>query len=813
MSYTFTQIAEVLNGNTVRGDYDASISSLLLDSRNVYDPSHTLFFAINGAHHNGHHFIDEAYAKGVRNFVISDAFIDLANFPTANFIIVNNTTDALQQLATWHRNHFKYPVIGITGSNGKTIVKEWLYQLLKNDFNIARSPASFNSQVGVPLSIWQLSDKHNLAIIEAGISRPGEMERLEKIIQPTIGVFTGLGEAHSEGFDSSYDKKDEKFILFRNVEALICRNDLAENRKDLFCWGQDGSANLKIISIQYDDSGTTINALYEKEKITIRIPFTDKASIENAITCWCLLLYIQIPQPIIAERMLQLQAVGMRLEMKDGTNNTSLINDSYNSDINSLRIALDFLQQQKQHKKKTLILSDILQSGKTEGDLYAEVAQLVKEKKLDRIIGVRPIISSMRSLFEGHKNFFENTDALLRVLDSLNFQDETILVKGARTFEFERIVRALEQKVHETRLEINLNHLVHNLNVYRSMLKPETKIMVMVKAFSYGSGTFEIANLLQHHRVHYMAVAYADEGVELRKKGISLPIMVMNPEEHSFELLIKNKLEPVIYSFRSLQILKHALNATRATECNIHLEFDTGMRRLGFDADDLLNLLSELEQLPEVKIKSAFTHLSASEDRLHDTFTLNQISCFNQIFETLSKKFDYSILRHCLNSGGIARFLETGEGDMVRLGIGLYGIDPSENIQQKLLPVSSLKTVISQIHNLKPGDSVSYNRRFITEKSMQVATIAVGYADGLKRNLSNGIGKVFIGGKHCPIIGSICMDMCMVDISGMQCKEGDEIEIFGNSISVNELARWANTIPYEILTGISQRVKRVYLQE
>ena len=813
MSYTFTQIAEVLNGNTVRGDYDASISSLLLDSRNVYDPSHTLFFAINGAHHNGHHFIDEAYAKGVRNFVISDAFIDLANFPTANFIIVNNTTDALQQLATWHRNHFKYPVIGITGSNGKTIVKEWLYQLLKNDFNIARSPASFNSQVGVPLSIWQLSDKHNLAIIEAGISRPGEMERLEKIIQPTIGVFTGLGEAHSEGFDSSYDKKDEKFILFRNVEALICRNDLAENRKDLFCWGQDGSANLKIISIQYDDSGTTINALYEKEKITIRIPFTDKASIENAITCWCLLLYIQIPQPIIAERMLQLQAVGMRLEMKDGTNNTSLINDSYNSDINSLRIALDFLQQQKQHKKKTLILSDILQSGKTEGDLYAEVAQLVKEKKLDRIIGVGPIISSMRSLFEGHKNFFENTDALLRVLDSLNFQDETILVKGARTFEFERIVRALEQKVHETRLEINLNHLVHNLNVYRSMLKPETKIMVMVKAFSYGSGTFEIANLLQHHRVHYMAVAYADEGVELRKKGISLPIMVMNPEEHSFELLIKNKLEPVIYSFRSLQILKHALNATRATECNIHLEFDTGMRRLGFDADDLLNLLSELEQLPEVKIKSAFTHLSASEDRLHDTFTLNQISCFNQIFETLSKKFDYSILRHCLNSGGIARFLETGEGDMVRLGIGLYGIDPSENIQQKLLPVSSLKTVISQIHNLKPGDSVSYNRRFITEKSMQVATIAVGYADGLKRNLSNGIGKVFIGGKHCPIIGSICMDMCMVDISGMQCKEGDEIEIFGNSISVNELARWANTIPYEILTGISQRVKRVYLQE
>lgn len=813
MSYTFTQIAEVLNGNTVRGDHDASISSLLLDSRNVYDPSHTLFFAINGAHHNGHHFIDEAYAKGVRNFVISDAFIDLANFPTANFIIVNNTTDALQQLATWHRNHFKYPVIGITGSNGKTIVKEWLYQLLKNDFNIARSPASFNSQVGVPLSIWQLSDKHNLAIIEAGISRPGEMERLEKIIQPTIGVFTGLGEAHSEGFDSSYDKKDEKFILFRNVEALICRNDLAENRKDLFCWGQDGSANLKIISIQYDDSGTTINALYENKKIAIRIPFTDKASIENAITCWCLLLYIQIPQPIIAERMLQLQAVGMRLEMKDGTNNTSLINDSYNSDINSLRIALDFLQQQKQHKKKTLILSDILQSGKTEGELYAEVAQLVKEKKLDRIIGVGPIISSMRSLFEGHKNFFENTDALLRVLDSLNFQDETILVKGARTFEFERIVRALEQKVHETRLEINLNHLVHNLNVYRSMLKPETKIMVMVKAFSYGSGTFEIANLLQHHRVHYMAVAYADEGVELRKKGISLPIMVMNPEEHSFELLIKNKLEPVIYSFRSLQILKHALNATHATECNIHLEFDTGMRRLGFDADDLLNLLSELEQLPEVKIKSAFTHLSASEDRLHDTFTLNQISCFNQIFETLSKKFDYSILRHCLNSGGIARFLETGEGDMVRLGIGLYGIDPSENIKQKLLPVSSLKTVISQIHNLKPGDSVSYNRRFITEKSMQVATIAVGYADGLKRNLSNGIGKVFIGGKHCPIIGSICMDMCMVDISGMQCKEGDEIEIFGNSISVNELARWANTIPYEILTGISQRVKRVYLQE
>lgn len=835
------KIAEVVGATggklASRGNPEALISELLLDSRKVIHPAETLFFAVKGPKLDGHNYIDELYKKGVNNFVVTKD-PDTEKYPNANFILVKNSIAALQKLAGYHRSQFNLPVIAITGSNGKTIVKEWLYQLLHEDYTIVRNPKSYNSQTGVPLSLWQINDSHNLGIFEAGISEPGEMEKLEKIIRPDIGIFTNIGEAHNEGFLNIRHKTKEKLTLFTRVKVLIyCkdypdinqsiaeinalskRNDETENKIKTFSWSMSADADVQVTSLIQKQHNSYISCLYKKKELDFEIPFTDKASIENAIHCACLMLYLKTDYDTIRERMKNLAGIKMRLEMKDAINNCSVINDSYNSDIGSLKIAIDFLRQQNQHPKKTVILSDILQSGKGALELYTEVAKLLKEGKINRFIGIGPDLKREKKMFEKNAALqvecYSSTDDFLKHLDLSSFNNEVILLKGARKFRFEIISKFFEQKAHETVLEINLNAIVHNLKAYQGLLKPDTKIMAMVKAFSYGSGSFEIANVLQFNRADYLAVAYADEGVELRKNGITLPIMVMNPEHSSFEAMIQNNLEPEIYSFHLLEGFAEVLSLLRNEndgKYKIHLELETGMNRLGFDAADLSVLVEKVRSHHQLQIASVFSHLAASEASEYDDFTREQITRFNEMSGVICREFDYKILCHILNSNGITRFTDA-QMDMVRLGIGLYGMDSSEVLQNKLMNVSTLKTIISQIKEVKQGCTVGYGRVGRVEEDKVIATIGLGYADGLSRRLSNGKGKILVNGHLAPIIGNVCMDMTMIDITGIEAKEGDEVLVFGKQPRIEDVARAAETIPYEILTTISSRVKRVYYQE
>ncbi|MCW5906561.1 MAG: bifunctional UDP-N-acetylmuramoyl-tripeptide:D-alanyl-D-alanine ligase/alanine racemase [Chitinophagales bacterium] len=815
-----------------------AIQELLLDSRKLIHPEQTLFFALPGQKLDGHTYISELYLKGVRSFVVSKPPLQ-EDFPEADFIVVKDALAALQKLAGYHRSKFNMPVIGITGSNGKTVVKEWLYQLLHEDYNIVRSPKSYNSQVGVPLSLWLMNEENNLAIFEAGISEPDEMLRLEKIIRPTIGIFTNIGEAHSEGFLNIRHKTKEKLKLFVNSDVLIyCKDypdinqsiaeinslskgsDDTENKIKTFTWSFSNEADLYVASVLQKENQSFVHCIYKGKEIDFEIPFSDRASVENAIHCVCVMLYLQMEPAVIAERLKHLARIAMRLEMKDAINNCSLINDSYNSDLNSLRIAIDFLKQQHQHPKKTVILSDILQSGKGELELYAEVAELLKQNNIQRLIGIGTALNRQRKLFEKNEalqcEIYPSTDEYLQHMDSSSFQNEVILLKGARKFRFEVIGKFLEKKAHETVLEINLNAVANNLKVYQSLLKPETKIMAMVKAFSYGSGSFEIANVLQFNRCDYLAVAYADEGVELRKSGITLPIMVMNPEQRSFEAMIQYRLEPDIYSLNLLDKFSETLLLLRGNngseKYKIHVELETGMNRLGFAENELDELIGRLQQNHLLEVASVFSHLAASEDKAYDSFTKAQISLFETMSSKICSSFNYKILRHILNSAGIARHTKA-QFDMVRLGIGLYGIDSSEKVQGKLVNVSTLKTTISQIKHVKKGDTVGYGRVGKVSKDKTIATVGIGYADGLSRKLSNKAGRMLVNGKLVPIIGNICMDMTMLDITGIDAKEGDEVIVFGDNPTVEEVAEAAETIPYEILTGISSRVKRVYFQE
>jgi alanine racemase len=814
------------------------IQELLLDSRKLIHPEHTLFFALPGQKLDGHNYIPELYEKGVRNFVVTKAPAQ-EQFPDANFIVVKDAVAALQKLAGWHRAKFNIPVIGITGSNGKTIVKEWLYQLLHEDYNIVRSPKSYNSQIGVPLSLWLMNEENRLGIFEAGISESDEMIKLEKIIRPTIGIFTNVGEAHSDGFLNIRHKTKEKLKLFVNTDVLIyCKdypdinqsiaeinalskgNDNTENKIKTFTWSFSNEADLFVSSVLQKDNHSFIHCVYRHQEFDFTIPFTDRASVENAIHCVCAMLYLGKEPSVIAERLPHLSRIAMRLEMKDAINNCSLINDSYNSDLSSLRIAIDFLKQQHQHPKKTVILSDILQSGKGELELYAEVGELLKQNNIQRFIGIGPALYRQKKLFEKNEalqcDIYPSTDEFLQHMDSSSFQNEVILLKGARKFRFEVIGKFLEKKAHETVLEINLNALANNFKVYQSLLKPETKIMAMVKAFSYGSGSFEIANVLQFNRCDYLAVAYADEGVELRKNGITLPIMVMNPEQRSFEAMIQYHLEPDIYSLNLLEKFSETLFLLRANNGNekykVHIELETGMNRLGFEASEIDTLIERLKQNHLIEVASVFSHLAASEDKSHDSFTNEQISLFETMSAKICSSFNYKIIRHILNSTGITRHPKA-QFDMVRLGIGLYGIDSSEKLKGKLMNVSTLKTTISQIKHVKKGDTVGYGRVGKVTKDKTIATVGIGYADGLSRKLSNKAGRMLVNGKLVPIIGNICMDMTMLDITGVEAKEGDEVIVFGNNPTVEEVAEAAETIPYEILTGISGRVKRVYFQE
>ena len=837
--YAPEQLAKILKGSLVQKSAAPAVEYILLDSRKLTYPEQSIFFALKGQRRDGHQFLKELHEKGVRNFVVSETPKN-GLLSDSNVIKVKDTAQALQLLAAFHRSQFDIPVIGITGSNGKTIVKEWLYQLLQADYNIVRSPKSYNSQIGVPLSVWQMNTLHELAIFEAGISQPDEMQNLQKVIQPTIGIFTNIGKAHGEGFLNIRQKINEKLKLFLQTEIIIfCRdyldiNECLTNAKSqmkkidpdfegfkTFSWSKNNpDADVQVKKINKNSSYTDLLLEQKGESFSFSIPFIDDASIENAVHCWMLMRYLKINPVVIAQRMLDLNRVAMRLEMNDAINNCSLINDSYNSDLNSLTIALDFLDQQKQHPKKTLILSDILESGVSDDKLYRDVNQLVQSKGVDRLIGIGPAISKQITLFARNKNiaisFYPSTEEFLKSFSGDQFYDETILLKGARSFEFERIGKRLEQKAHETILEIDLNALLHNLTVFQSLLRPDTKIMVMVKAFSYGSGSFEIANALQFHKADYLAVAYADEGVELRKSGITMPVMVMNPEQKSFDTIIHYHLEPEIYSLRLLRQFIHAIApmADKYPEgYRVHLELETGMNRLGFGEDDIPELLTLLSENKVIRIQSLFTHLAASEDPSLDLFSQMQIDRFRKMSERIIKQLKYPVLRHVLNSAGIARFPEA-HFDMVRLGIGLYGIDATGKIQQQLRNVSTLKTTISQIKKVKAGETIGYGRTGVAASDMIIATVGIGYADGLNRSLSRGVGKMLVYGKMAPVVGNINMDMTMIDISHIpEAEEGAEVVVFGDALPVQQIAEWANTIPYEVLSIISRRVKRVYYQE
>lgn len=802
------------------------VKDILIDSRRLITPEQSMFFALKTKRDDGHRYIEDLYQKGLRYFVVSSENSWEERFPEGSFFVVQDTLTALQQLAAAHRMNFDIPVIGITGSNGKTIVKEWIFQLMSPEKKLVRSPKSYNSQIGVPLSVWQINERHEIALFEAGISEPDEMDRLQNIIKPTVGIFTNIGEAHSEKFISLAQKIGEKLKLFTRVETMIYNSDqkelqeviirtgILENIKT-FTWGRDENCNLKIIKEEKVDHVTRIRAEYQDQKLDIEIPFIDSASVENACHCWATMLYFGFSHETIVREMKNLTPVAMRLEQKEGINNCTIINDSYNSDFNSLTIALDYISQQKQHLEKVVILSDILQSGRSEMELYSDVATLLKQKNITKLIGIGPGISRNADLFEMEKAFFPSTNEFLSGFSLSSLRNQTVLLKGARVFEFERINRMLQQRVHETVFEVNLNSLVENLNYFRSKLNPGIKVMAMVKAFSYGSGSFEIANILQFHRVDYLAVAYVDEGVELRKAGIKLPIMVMSPEEYSFDLMIKHQLEPEIFSFRTLTMLEKAIQRNVLPQnkpVKVHIKFDTGMRRLGFEKSDIPELLERLNQSSLIYVQSVFSHLAGSDKPELDDFTRGQISLFKEICEEFRQNVPHPVMTHILNSAGIIRFPEA-RFDMVRLGIGLYGIGSDHETDKSLRQVTSLRSEIAQIRNIHPGDSVGYNRSFIADKDMKIATVSVGYADGLFRNLGNGNSSLWVKDKPAPIIGDICMDMCMIDITNVDVNEGDPVIIFNPEHAVSELAKAAGTIPYEILSRISRRVKRVYYHE
>lgn len=814
---------------------------IVTDSRSlIAAPKESVFFAFKGKHANGHEFIQEMYQKGIRTFVVADA--PSPTLPQALVIQVENTLEALQALAIFHRQQFEgnLEVIGITGSNGKTIVKEWLTHLLQSKYALVKSPKSYNSQLGVPLSIWQIKAYHQIGIFEAGISKPNEMSYLEKIIQPTIGIFTNIGTVHDEGFGNRSEKIREKLKLFKHCKVLIYCEDYTEITHEIqhlkakeqtsfrtLTWGKSHKADIKTWE---------------------NLPFTDVASVENCMHCIATLIYLGYAPEDITQLIRQQfgqknKALPMRLELKKGINQCTLIDDTYTNDLQALSVALDFMNQQQQNnisQKKTVIISAIAHLGgnhsennftenESEKEAYIQIANLLKSNKIQKLIAIGTEILRNKDLFETHteenilteKYFYPDTEAFIEdfLQGKLHFQHEQILVKGARKFQFDRITSYLQEKVHGTRLEINMDSLVHNLKFYKSLLKPTTKIMVMVKAFAYGSGSTEVANVLQYQNVDYLAVAYTDEGVHLRESGIRLPIMVMNPSEETFDKLLQHGLEPEIYSFRLLnQFIGYLKNTNYASKMphhatiKIHLKIDTGMRRLGFEPSEIPELTTILLQNPLLKVSTIFTHLAGADEEKHQSFSLGQLQTFQAVSADIEAKIGYTLTKHALNSAGIVRYTNF-QMDMVRLGIGLYGIEANGMLQANLQNVTTLKTTISQIKNIRKGETVGYGRRWTAEQDSKIGTVAIGYADGYDRRFSNGMGKVFIKGKFAPIIGSVCMDMSMIDLTEIDAEEGDEVIVFGKEVPITALAKAIGTIPYELFTSIGERVKRVFFTE
>ncbi len=814
MNVSLKNIVPILHAKWLGKQTNTIIENISIDSRSLQNGPQTLFFAIVGPNNDAHTYIESLLSKGVQNFVVTYIPENLEN--KANFLLVENTLDALQVFATYHRSQFDFPIIGITGSNGKTIVKEWLNFLLSPDYNIIRSPKSYNSQIGVPLSIIAINDKHNFGIFEAGISTINEMEKLETIIKPNIGILTNIGSAHDEGFDNIGQKMKEKLKLFRNVDLLIYNKNKSIDaflnpKTKVFSWSfKDETADVFITKKAILDK-TILQIRKGDQRFDIKIPFQDDASIENAIQCLMVMLHFGYKTETIESRMELLFPVEMRLKVKNGIHNTTLIDDSYSSDFQSLKIALDFLESQKQYKKKTIILSDIFQSGLSNEELYSKVSQLIVSNKIARVIGIGEIIATFKNKFL-NCIIFKSTDDFISQFDTLNFENETILIKGSRTFNFEKIVSLLEEKTHETVLEINLNAISHNLNFFKSKLKKKTKMMVMVKAFGYGNGGYEIAKLLEHHNVDYLGVAFADEGISLKNAGIQLPIMVLNPETTSFPAIIQHQLEPEIYSLKGLKAFLKIAEQKKLKHYPIHIKLDTGMHRLGFEEEQLPDLIAILKNITTVSVKSILSHMATSDDIKHYDFAISQIDLFEKMSNQLMNELKIKPIRHILNTSGISNFPK-GQYDMVRLGIGLYGISNDKEEQPYLENVGTLKSIISQIRTINNGESVGYGRRFVADKTSKIATIPIGYADGISRHWGNGLGYVMINNKKASIIGSVCMDMLMVDVTDVKCKEGDEVIIFGDDPTVVFMAEKLDTIPYEILTSISQRVKRVFYRE
>ncbi len=822
MSYYSIGKITGLIGAKRKGDKEYNITWLLTDSRSLSFPEETLFFALKTKRNDGHKYIRDLYTRGVRNFVVTELPQPTDDYPDANFLQVAQPLKALQKLAEQHRERFQIPIVGITGSNGKTVVKEWLYQLLSPEKNVTRSPRSYNSQIGVPLSVWLLNEDSEIGLFEAGISEMEEMRALESIIRPTIGILTNIGGAHQENFFSLPEKCMEKLTLFRNCDVIIYNSDdelisgcVAKSllTAQEIAWSKkDDKKPLFIKSIRKDEKGTTISYRYLGFDNDYWIPFIDNASVENSLNCLAACLYLMLPTDKIKERMARLEPVAMRLEVKEGKNNCILINDSYNSDLVSLDIALDFLyrRSETQKLKRTLILSDILESGQTNNLLYRKVAQYMHNRDIGKLIGIGKNISAASDKFNAEKYFFPDTESFLKSGILQEFKNEIILIKGSRNFHFEKISDCLELKVHETILEINLNALVDNLNHFRSKLRPETKMACMIKASAYGAGSYEIAKTLQEHKVDYLAVAVADEGTELRKAGITSSILIMNPETSAFTTLFEYKLEPEVYSFYLLESLVKESEKEGISNFPVHIKLDTGMHRLGFMPEDMPRLIRTLKSQSALIPRSVFSHLAGSDETRLDGFTRQQIETFEKAAQELQKAFSHKILRHICNSAGIERF-PGAQFDMVRLGIGLYGIDPASNTV--LHNVSSLYTTILQIKDVPQEETVGYGRKGVLARDSRIAAIPIGYADGLNRHLGNGRGYCLVNGQKAPYVGNICMDVCMIDITGIDCKEGDRVEIFGDHLPVTVLSDTLGTIPYEVLTNVSTRVKRIYYQD
>ncbi len=815
MKYTTSQIATLIGARRY-GERDYNVAFLLTDSRSLSFAEETMFFALRSKRNDGHRYIQELYKRGVRNFVVDTTPSD-SSYEDANFLVVPDTLAALQRLAERHRDEFQIPVIGITGSNGKTVVKEWLYQLLAPSMNVTRSPRSYNSQIGVPLSVWNLREDTEVGIFEAGISQPDEMRQLADIIQPTIGVFTTLGEAHQENFHSLEDKCREKFQLFKDCKTLIypIDNDVVFRimrqcgfKGEMLGWSaSDPSAAFYVTSTDKKDDHTTIHYIYKGTESEYTINYISAASVENSITCAVTALHIGLSPAQLAERMQNLEPVAMRLEVKVGKDDCILINDSYNSDLASLDIALDFMHRRPDHKerKHTLILSDIDQSGLPTNELCRRVADMARSRDISKLITIG---TQLNSIADCH---FATTDEFIASNEFANLRNEVILIKGARRFSFDKITELLVEKVHETTLEVNLSAVVANLNWYRSQMKPGTKLVCMIKADGYGAGAIEIAKTLQDHRVDYLAVAVADEGVALRQAGITANIMIMNPEMTAFKTMFDYDLEPEVYSFRLLDALRHAARKEGITDWPVHIKLDTGMHRLGFHPiDDMPKLIDYLKNQNALTPRSVFSHFVGSDGDEFDEFSKEQFELYTQGADALQSAFQHHIIRHMCNSAGIEHFPER-QMDMCRLGLGLYGINPRNN--KIINNVSTLKTTILQLRNVKAGDSIGYSRRTILDKDSLIAAIPIGYADGLNRHLGNRHGYCLVNGKKAEYVGNICMDVCMIDVTGIDCHEGDSVEIFGDNLPVTVLSDILDTIPYEVMTGISNRVKRVYYEE